>query len=103
MTSEEYFEIHDLRTAYSEESDKISNAMETRMKRDQGVESVADLEARYLTPKQEQSYNSLRQRVTGTTVWSAASAEQREALEEEILKLYGTWESLSAQLEEAKG
>ena len=29
--------------------------------------------------------------------------EQREALEEEILKLYGTWESLSAQLEEARG
>ncbi len=29
--------------------------------------------------------------------------EQREALEEEILKLYGTWEALSAQLEEAKG
>jgi ATPase subunit of ABC transporter with duplicated ATPase domains len=29
--------------------------------------------------------------------------EQREALEEEILKLYGTWETLSAQLEEAKG
>lgn len=67
--------------------DKISNAMETRMKRDQGVESVADLEARYLTPKQEQSYNSLRQRVTGTTVWSAASAEQREALEEDLYDL----------------
>ena len=29
--------------------------------------------------------------------------EQREALEEEILKLYGTWEGLSAQLEEARG
>ncbi|MCF2661100.1 ribosomal protection-like ABC-F family protein [Pseudoflavonifractor phocaeensis] len=29
--------------------------------------------------------------------------EQREALEEEILKLYGNWESLSAQLEEARG
>jgi len=29
--------------------------------------------------------------------------EQREALEEEILKLYGTWEELSAQLEEARG
>ena len=28
--------------------------------------------------------------------------EQREALEEEILKLYGTWESLSAELEEAR-
>ena len=29
--------------------------------------------------------------------------EQRDALEEEILKLYGTWETLSAQLEEARG
>ena len=29
--------------------------------------------------------------------------EQREALEEEILKLYGTWENLSAHLEEARG
>jgi len=29
--------------------------------------------------------------------------EQREVLEEEILKLYGTWERLSAELEEAKG
>ena len=29
--------------------------------------------------------------------------EQREALEEEILKLYGTWERLSAELEEARG
>ena len=29
--------------------------------------------------------------------------EQRDALEEEILKLYGTWEALSAQLEEARG
>lgn len=69
------------------QEDKIRNAMETRMKRDQGVESVADLEARYLTPKQEQSYNSLRQRVTGTTVWSAASEEQREALEEDLYNL----------------
>ena len=69
------------------QEDKIRNAMEARMKRDQGVESVADLEARYLTPKQEQSYNSLRQRVTGTSVWSAASAEQREALEEDLYNL----------------
>ncbi|MGE4276489.1 MAG: ABC-F family ATP-binding cassette domain-containing protein [Lawsonibacter sp.] len=29
--------------------------------------------------------------------------EQKNALEEEILKLYGTWESLAAQLEEARG
>ena len=30
-------------------------------------------------------------------------SDLREALEEEILKLYGTWEALSAQLEEARG
>ena len=29
--------------------------------------------------------------------------EQREVLEEDILKLYGRWEELSAQLEEARG
>ena len=29
--------------------------------------------------------------------------EQKEAREEEILKLYGRWEELSAQLEEARG
>ncbi len=29
--------------------------------------------------------------------------EQKDALEEEILKLYGIWESLAAQLEEARG
>ena len=29
--------------------------------------------------------------------------QQREALEEEILKLYGTWERLAAELEEARG
>ena len=29
--------------------------------------------------------------------------EQREALEEEILRLYGDWERLAAELEEARG
>ena len=29
--------------------------------------------------------------------------EKKEALEEEILKLYGRWEDLAAQLEEARG
>ena len=37
------------------------------------------------------------------TVQGTLTGEQREALEEEILKLYGTWERLSAELEEARG
>ena len=67
--------------------DKIRSGMETLMKRDQGVESVADLETRYLSPKQEQSYSSVRQRVAGTTVWNAASAAQCEALEDDLYAL----------------
>ncbi len=69
------------------EEDKIRTAMESRMKRDQGVESVKDLEARYLTPSQEKSYSSLRGKISGTTVWTAASEEQREALEGDLYDL----------------
>lgn len=69
------------------QEDKIRNGMESRMKKAQGVESVADLESRYLTPTQTTSYERVHGRVTGTTVWSAASAEQREALEEDLYDL----------------
>lgn len=67
--------------------DKIRNGMESRMKKAQGVESVADLESRYLTPAQMTSYERVRGRVTGTTVWNAASAAQREVLEDDLYAL----------------
>lgn len=67
--------------------DKIRNGMESRMKKAQGVESVADLESRYLTPAQTTSYERVRGRVTGTTVWNAASAAQREVLEDDLYAL----------------
>lgn len=67
--------------------DKIRNGMESRMKKAQGVESVADLESRYLTPTQTTSYERVRGRVTGTTVWNAASAAQREVLENDLYAL----------------
>ena len=66
------------------EEDKIRTAMESRMKRDQGAESVKDLETRYLTPTQEKSYSELQGKISGTTVWTSASAEQREALEGDL-------------------
>jgi hypothetical protein len=69
------------------EEDKIRTAMESRMKRDQGAESVKDLETRYLTPTQEKSYSSLRGKISGTAVWTAASEEQREALEGDLYDL----------------
>lgn len=67
--------------------DKIRNAMESRMKRDQGVESVGDLEQRYLSPIQERSYNSTRNSMAGSSVWTAASRDQQEAVEKDLYDL----------------
>lgn len=67
--------------------DKIRNAMESRMKRDQGVESVGDLEQRYLSPSQEQRYNSTRNSMAGSSVWTAASRDQQEAAEKDLYDL----------------
>ena len=57
------------------------------MKKDQGVESVDDLSRRYLTPKQERTYDRLYGQISGSSVWSAASAEQRAAVEEDLYNL----------------
>ena len=67
--------------------DKIRNAMESRMKRDQGVESVGDLELRYLSPSQERRYNSTRNSMAGSSVWTAASRDQQEAAEKDLYDL----------------
>ncbi|MGM9602384.1 MAG: hypothetical protein ACI3W5_12500, partial [Faecousia sp.] len=66
---------------------RIAGGMEERMKKAQGVESVDDLERRFLTAAQTTSYERVRSRVTGTAVWNAASAAQREALEEDLYDL----------------
>ncbi len=67
--------------------DKIRNAMESRMKRDQGVESVGDLEQRYLSPSQERRYNSAHNSMAGSSVWAAASRDQQEAAEKDLYDL----------------
>ena len=67
--------------------DKIRNAMESRMKRDQGAESVGDLEQRYLSPSQERRYNSTRNSMAGSSVWTAASRDQQEAAEKDLYDL----------------
>lgn len=67
--------------------DQIRTAMESRMKEDQGVESVDELSRRYLTPNQERTYDRLYGQVSSSPVWRAASPEQREAVEEDIYAL----------------
>lgn len=67
--------------------EKIRTGMESRMKRDQGVESVNDLDQRYLTPTQEKTYQASIEKVTGTSVWRSASQEQKDALEDDLYEL----------------
>lgn len=67
--------------------DQIRTAMESRMKEDQGVESVDELSRRYMTPNQERTYDRLYDQVSSSPVWRAASPEQREAVEEDIYDL----------------
>lgn len=67
--------------------DKIRSAMEGRMKRDQGVESVEELERRYLTPVQERTYSGVHGEVAGTSIWNAATKSQRSSLEADLYNL----------------
>lgn len=85
---DEYKAIYqDMVESGSFEAEKIKAAMEDRMKTAQGVEKVGDLEQRFLTPAQEQTYSGLRRQITGDGVWSAATAEQRDAAEDDLYNL----------------
>lgn len=84
---EAYELIYDDMTASGITQEQIRTSMETRMREAQGVESVADLTRRYLTPDQERTYNRIYSQVTSSAVWSAANAEQRESVEEDLYAL----------------
>ena len=84
---EAYEQIYGDMVANGITADQIKSSMESRMARDQGVESVSDLSRRYLAPDQERTYNRLYSQVSGSSVWSAANAEQREGVEEDLYAL----------------
>ena len=84
---EAYELIYDDMTASGITQEQIRTSMETRMREAQGVESVADLTRRYLTPDQERTYNRIYSQVTSSAIWSAANEEQREAVEDDLYDL----------------
>lgn len=84
---EAYELIYDDMIASGITQEQIRTSMETRMREAQGVESVADLTRRYLTPDQERTYNRIYSQVTSSAIWSAASEEQREAVEDDLYDL----------------
>lgn len=84
---EAYELIYDDMTASGITQEQIRTSMETRMREAQGVESVADLTRRYLTPDQERTYNRIYSQVTSSAIWSAANEEQRESVEDDLYDL----------------
>lgn len=67
--------------------DKIRTAMESRMKRDQKVESVSDLEKRYLSPAQQRSYDAKMSSMETSSLWKRANATQRSVAENALFEL----------------
>lgn len=65
----------------------IRKGMESRMKKEQGVESVEDLTERYLTPEQERTYDRLYGELSSSRVWRAADDGQRAEVEDNLYQL----------------
>ena len=65
--------------------DKIRSAIENRWKNAQNVESVDDLQKRWLSPEEETEYNKTLEEIKRSSIWSGASAEQRDKT---LAKLY---------------
>lgn len=76
-----YEEIYADMTANGFDAGKIKTAMEKRMKKSEGVESVKDLGERYLAPEAQTVYDETLGRMQRSSVWRGASAEQREKAE----------------------
>lgn len=84
--------------------DKIASAMESRMKADQGVESVEDLEQRYLPPAQEKKYQASYNKISSSSLWSQASKEQRQELKNDLYTLItGDTKQAQSMMEDIAG
>lgn len=68
--------LEDSSNVFTEE--KVKNAMEKRMKADQGVEKVSDLETRWMTPTQQTVYDQGLNSMQRTSIWAQASDEQQQ-------------------------
>ena len=77
MIKEDKFKTEAATTA-----DAIATAMETRMKKSQDVKDVKDLEQRYYSPAEQPKYDALMGSIQKSNLWSQATEEQRDNLEE---------------------
>lgn len=68
-------------------AEKVKSAMETRMKKAQGVEKVSDLDSRYLSPDQQRTYDATLSGVQRSSIWRQANATQRGSAEDLLYEL----------------
>jgi hypothetical protein len=69
-------------SGYNVES--IRDAMEDRMKEDQGVKSVAELEQRWLPPTEQGKYDSGVKKLETSKLWKKATSKQKDSVEADL-------------------
>lgn len=75
------------KTESTSTSEAIASAMEDKMKEEQGVKHVHELDERYLTPDQKEVYDKSIKRVQKYSVWSKANKTQRKTAENIVYDL----------------
>ena len=75
------------KTERTSTSEAIASAMEDKMKEEQGVKHVHELDERYLTPDQKEVYDKTIKRVQKYSVWSKANKTQRKTAENIVYDL----------------
>lgn len=83
--------------------DKIRNAMETRMKKEQGVSKASELQQRYLPPDQQAAYDKQVKKLEGSSIWDDATDEQQKNAMSRLYEMTAGTSSGQKMSEKAKG
>lgn len=90
------------KTSTQTTEERIASAMESRMKRDQGVESVEDLQNRFLSPDSSRTYDRILKKASSSAIWKSAGSEVIKEAENKIYQISAgtkTGEKLKKKIE----
>ncbi|MBO7670385.1 MAG: hypothetical protein J6S60_07320 [Oscillospiraceae bacterium] len=65
----------------------LRSSIEDRMKKDKGVNSVKELDQRWMSPTQQTRYDTVLEDVTKSKLWRGATEEQKSTLEDKLYAL----------------
>ena len=85
------------------DAEKIKSGMETRMKKAEGVTEASELSKRYMTPDDEDKYDSSLNRMKSSQAWKSATSTQKKNAEADLYKfLTSTSDDVVKAREEAR-